>query len=300
MVWVDQIVEGILLGGYYALLACGLSFMFGVMRIINLAHGDLAVLGAFLVFAVANAFDLSPFVALIVVLPVMAAIGWALYRGVLERSLRAGMLVPLLSTFGLAIAIENILFEVSGADTRSLAPMIDTLAYDSWSINEDLSIGQLALLIFALAVVLLGGLHFFLARTPIGRAIRAVAEDADTAELVGINSRAVYGLAAGIAVATVGVAGALLAMRATFDPYSGPMQLIFAFEAVVIGGIGSLWGTLAGGIVLGIAQNICAQFHPQGFLLGGHLVFLAILGGRIAVSAYRGRRITRPAPAASP
>ncbi len=300
MVWVDQIVEGILLGGYYALLACGLSFMFGVMRIINLAHGDLAVLGAFLVFAVANAFDLSPFVALIVVLPVMAAIGWALYRGVLERSLRAGMLVPLLSTFGLAIAIENILFEVSGADTRSLAPMIDTLAYDSWSINEDLSIGQLALLIFALAVVLLGGLHFFLARTPIGRAIRAVAEDADTAELVGINSRAVYGLAAGIAVATVGLAGALLAMRATFDPYSGPMQLIFAFEAVVIGGIGSLWGTLAGGIVLGIAQNICAQFHPQGFLLGGHLVFLAILGGRIAISAYRGRRITRPAPAASP
>ena len=298
MVWVDQIVEGILLGGYYALLACGLSFMFGVMRIINLAHGDLAVLGAFLVFAVANTFDLSPFVALIVVLPVMAVVGWALCRGVLERSLRAGMLVPLLSTFGLAIAIENILFEVWGADTRSLAPMIDTLAYDSWSISEDLSISRLALLIFALAVVLLGGLHFFLARTPTGRAIRAVAEDADTAELVGINSRAVYGLAAGIAVATVGLAGTLLAMRATFDPYSGPMQLIFAFEAVVIGGIGSLWGTLAGGIVLGIAQNIGAQFHPQGFLLGGHLVFLAILGGRIAISAYHGRRITRPAPAA--
>lgn len=294
MTWIDQIIEGILLGGYYALLACGLSFMFGVMRIINLAHGDLAVLGAFLVFGAASVLDISPFITLIGVLPLMAVIGWALYRGVLERSLRAGMLVPLLSTFGLAIAVENILFEVSGADTRSLAPMIDTLAYDSWSITDELSIGRLAVLIFALAVILLGGLHLFLARTPMGRAIRAIAEDADTAELVGINSRAVYGVAAGIAVATVGLAGTLLAMRATFDPYSGPIQLIFAFEAVVIGGIGSLWGTLAGGIVLGIAQNIGAQLHPQGFLLGGHLTFLAILGGRILLSAFRQRRIVRP------
>jgi branched-chain amino acid transport system permease protein len=191
------------------------------------------------------------------------------------------MLVPLLSTFGLAIVVENLLFEAYGADTRSLAPMIGDLSFGSWAITDQFNIGYLAALIFALAVLLLGGLSLFLKHTPLGRAIRATAEDADTAELVGINSRAVYGIAAGISVATVALAGTLLAMRATFDPYSGPMQLIFAFESVVIGGIGSLWGTLLGGIILGMAQSIGAQFDPRWFLLTGHLVFLAILAARL-------------------
>ncbi len=289
MIWVTQLLNGILLGGYYALLACGLSFMFGVMRIINLAHGDLAILSACLVFLIANTTDISPFIALVVVLPLMGLVGWGLQRWMLERSLRAGMLVPLLTTFGLAIVIENGLFEYFGADTRSLAPYIGDFAYDSWAITGNFYIGYLAALIFVLAVVLLGGLKLFLTYTSLGRAIRATAEDADTAALVGINARAVYAAAAAIAVATAGLAGVFLAMRAVFTPYSGPEQLIFAFEAVVIGGIGSLSGTLVGGIVLGVAQTFGAQINPQGFLITGHVVFLVVLAGRLALTGLRGR-----------
>jgi branched-chain amino acid transport system permease protein len=289
VIWVNQILQGILLGGYYALLACGLSLMFGVMRIINLAHGDLAILGAFLVWVVADHAGISPFTALAVVLPVMGLLGWGLQRVMLERSLRSGMLVPLLSTFGLAIVIENLLFEKFGADIRSLGPSIGTLAYDSWTVTSQIYVGHLSVLIFVVAVCLLGGLQLFLARTPLGRALRATAEDPDTAELVGINSRAVYAIAAAIAIATVALAGAFLAMRSTFEPYAGPAQLIFAFEAVVIGGFGSLWGTLVGGIVLGVSQNVGAQINPQWFYISGHLVFLTILAARLLLTGLAGR-----------
>jgi len=285
VIWVNQVVTGVLLGGYYALLASGLSLMFGVMRIINLAHGDLAILGAFFTFLVAGDTGWSPFLALVVVLPGMAVIGWALQRTMFERSLRSGVLVPLLTTFGLAIVIENLLFEKYGADTRSLGPQIGNLAFDSWQITGQIFVGHLSALIFAVAVGVLGLLHLILRRTSIGRALRATAEDADTAELVGVNSRAVYGIAAGISVAIAGLAGVFLAMRSSYDPYSGPLQLIFAFEAVVIGGIGSLWGTLVGGIVLGVAQNIGAQLNPEWQILAGHVVFLAILAARLVLTA---------------
>jgi branched-chain amino acid transport system permease protein len=281
MIWINQILQGVLLGGYYALVACGLSFMFSVMGIINIAHGSFAILAAFGLFVLADRFGLSPFYGLILIVPAMAALGWALQRLVLERSARAGVLVPILSTFGLSIVIDNLLFEQFGADTRSLAPYIGSFSYDSWSLTDEIDIGQLSVLIFAAAVVLLGGLQLFLTRTALGRAIRATAEDADTVGLVGVNARLVNATAAAIAMATVGLAGAALAMRATFDPYAGAPQLIFAFEAAVIGGAGSLWGTLIGGIVLGVAQNIGAQLNPQGFFIAGHAIFLVILFGRL-------------------
>jgi branched-chain amino acid transport system permease protein len=232
-------------------------------------------------------------VALIAVLPLMAVLGWLLQRGILERSARSGTLVPILSTFGLAIVLENLLFEQFGADTRSLAPFIGDLSYDSWTITDDIYLGKLAVLTFAVAVALLGGLQLFLTLTPLGRSIRATAEDPDTAELVGVNSRAVNAVAAAIALVTVGLAGMFLAMRATFDPYTGPTQLIFAFEAAVIGGTGSLWGTLAGGVILGVAQNLGAQIHPQGFLIAGHSVFLVILFLRLYVTGFAFRTFWR-------
>lgn len=298
MIWVNQIIQGVLLGGYYALIACGLSFMFSVMGIINIAHGSFAVLAAFALFVLADQFGVSPFLGLAIVIPAMAAIGWALQRLVLERSARAGILVPILSTFGLSIVIDNLLFEQFGADTRSLAPYIGSFSYDSWSLTDDIDIGQLSALIFATAVVVLGGLQLFLSRTALGRAIRATAEDPDTVGLVGINARFVNAAAAAIAMATVGLAGAALAMRATFDPYAGPPQLIFAFEAAVIGGAGSLWGTLIGGIVLGVAQNIGAQINPQGFFIAGHAIFLIILFARVFRSggvAWFRKSLRRPA-----
>jgi branched-chain amino acid transport system permease protein len=282
--FINTVIQGVLLGGYYAMIACGLSFMLGVMKIINLAHGSLAIVAAFAFFLLAQYWGINPFLALLLVLPTMAAVGWFLQRGILEQSARSGALVPILSTFGLAIVIDNTLFEYFGADTRSLAPFIGSLSYDSWSLTDDIYVGQLAVVTFVAAVVLLGGLQVFLTYTAIGRAIRATAEDPDTVELVGVNSRAVNAISAAIALVTVGIAGMFLAMRATFDPYAGPLQLIFAFEAAVIGGAGSLWGTLLGGIVLGLAQTLGAQVHPQGFLITGHAVFLIILFGRRYVS----------------
>jgi branched-chain amino acid transport system permease protein len=285
VIWLNQILQGVLLGGYYALIACGLSLMFGVMRIINLAHGDLAVLAAFLVWLITDQVGLPLLPALVLALAAMAVVGAALQRLVLERSLRAGFLVPLLSTFGLSIVIENLLFASFGADTRSLAPAIGSLAYDSWSIGDEIYVGRLSVLIFAAAVLLLAGLQLLLSRTALGRALRATAENPDIAELVGINSRGIYTAAAALAVVTAAIGGMLLGMRATFAPYAGPSQLIFAFEAVVIGGTNSLWGTLIGGIVLGVAQNIGAQLDPHGFLIAGHLVFLLGLAARLAWGA---------------
>jgi len=281
MIFFNQLLQGVFLGGYYALLACSLSFLFGVMRIVNLAHGSIVIVSAFLLFVLADRFAISPFLALLAVVPAMAALGWLLQRAVFDRSLRAGPLVPLLATFGLAIVLDNGLFETFGADTRSLSPYIGDLSYDSWTLSDDISIGQLDVLILAAAVAMLGALHLLLTRTRLGRAIRATAEDPDTVGLIGIDARAVYALATAIALALAAVAGAFLAMRASFDPYSGGAQLIFAFEAVVIGGFGSLWGTLWGGIVLGVAQNIGAAIDPSGFFIAGHVTFLAVLVGRV-------------------
>ncbi len=299
MIWVNQVIQGVLLGGYYALLACGLSFMYGVLRVINLAHGSLAVAAAFLIWALADRLGLNPFLGLAIALPLMAAAGLALHRLVLARSVRAGVLVPLLATFGLAVVIDNSLFQGFGADTRSLAPFFDTLAYDSWLLPGGIAVGQLPVGILAAAVLVLGGLLLLLGRTSMGRRIRAAAEDPDTAELVGVDSRAVYGAAVALAMITVALAGAALALRATFDPYAGPLQLIFAFEAAVIGGAGSLWGTLLGGVALGIAQSIGAQLSPRGFLIAGHAVFLVILLARLYAGAGL-RRVLSAAREAAP
>ncbi len=280
MSWLNQILQGVLLGGYYALLACGLSFMFGVMRIINLAHGSLTVVAAYGVFLLADRLEWHPFVGMLVAIPAMALLGWVLHRLVLERSARAGELVPILATFGLAVVIDNSLFSGFGADTRSLAPYVDSLAYDGLEVGP-LTFGHLSLLTFAVAVLLLGGLHLMLAHTGLGRRIRAVADDPATAQLVGVNALKVNAAAAAIAMGTVAIAGTFLAMRATVDPYAGAPQLIFAFEAVMIGGVGSLWGTLIGGVALGVAQSLGAQVHSQGFLIAGHILFLLVLGGRL-------------------
>jgi len=293
VIFLNQLLQGVFLGGYYALIACSLSFLFGVMRIVNLAHGSIVVLSAFLLFVLADRFELSPWLALVLVVPAMAGLGWLLQRLVLDRSLRGGALVPLLATFGLAIVLDNALFETFGADTRSLAPAIGELSYDSWTLTDDISIGKLDVLILASAVALLGALDLLLTRTRIGRAIRATAEDPATVGLIGIDARAVYAMATALALAMAAVAGAFLAMRATFDPYTGGAQLIFAFEAVVIGGFGSLWGTLGGGIVLGVAQNIGAAIDPSGFFIAGHVTFLVVLVGRVAAGGDVLRRLVR-------
>jgi branched-chain amino acid transport system permease protein len=280
---INSIIQGILLGGYYALIACGISFMFSVMRIINLAHGSFAVLAAYALWVLADRAGLPLVACMAIVFPAMAVVGWLLQRFLLERSNRGGSLLPILTTFGLAIVLDNLMFEQFGADTRSLAPYIGTLSYDAIELPGEYYVGTLSVLTFAVAVVLLGGLQAMLSWTPLGRAIRAVAEDPDTAGLVGINARAVNAMAAALALIAVGVAGTFLGMRATFDAYAGAPQLLFAFEAAVIGGNGSVWGTLIGGVILGVAQTVGAQIAPQGFLIAGQVVFLAVLFARLLI-----------------
>jgi len=276
--WVNAVVQGIMLGGFYALIACGLSLMFGLMRIINLAHGDLAVLGAYLTYLLLEHWNTSPFLAILPVIPVMLLIGYVLQRVLLERSLRSGLLVPLLTTFGLSIVIQNLLDQGFSVDDRSLGAQAGSIATSSWQITSQLSIPAIGVLTLGLAIVIYGGLQIFLSKTRSGRQMRATAADPDTAELVGINSRAVYARATAIAVAIAAIGGVFLAIRSSFSPYTGPTYLIFAFEAVVIGGLGSsLWATLAGGIVLGIAQTIGGQINTEYPVLAGHIVFLAVL-----------------------
>ena len=275
MTWLNAVVHGILLGGFYALLAAGLSLMFGVMRIINLAHGSLALLGAYMVFLLTEHVHISAYLALVPVLPGALIVGYVLQGTLLDRSLRAGELVPLLTTFGLLIVIANLLQYFFSPDVHSLDS--GRIGTANWRISSSLTIPWFDVLILGIAVFVLGSLHLLLRRTQLGRELRATAADPDTAELVGVNARAVYATATAIAVATAALAGVFYAMRSSFDPFSGPTQLIYAFEAVVIGGIGSLWGTLAGGIVLGVAQTVSAQIDVQYFALGGHIVFLVAL-----------------------
>lgn len=277
----NQIVQGVLLGGYYALIACGLSFMFSVMRIINLAHGSLAICAAYLIFVLSGRAHLPIWLCFIIAVMVMAVVGWLLQRLILDRSARGGQLLPILSTFGLSMAIDNSLFEQFGANTKSLANSIGDLSWDSWQLPGGLYLGKLPVIIFVVAVLMLAGLQLMLSYTRLGRAIRATAEDPDTAGLMGIDAAKVNAAAAAITLATVTVAGMFLAMRATFEPYAGATQLLFAFEAAVIGGAGSLWGTLIGGIILGVAQTLGASLHPLGFLIAGHVAFLVILLARL-------------------
>ena len=273
--WVDTVLQGLLLGGLYALFATGLSLIFGVMRIVNLAHGDLSILAAFLAVVAVESLGLDPFVALVLVAPLMAALGYLLQRLVLNRLLGQGILPPILVTFGLSIIIQTALLEIFSADSRRLNPGgIETA---SVALGGQLAVGWLPLITLAVAVAILLGLQGLIGRLSVGRAFRATSDDQETAELMGIDNRRLYGLAMALSLGIVAVAGVFLGIRTTFTFASGPDRLLFAFEAVIIGGLGSLWGTLVGGAVLGVAQTVGAKLSPGWGILTGHLVFLAVL-----------------------
>jgi branched-chain amino acid transport system permease protein len=267
-------VQGILLGGLYALFATGLSLIFGVMRLVNLAHGDFSILAAFLALVFVQAAGLNPLAALVLVAPLMAGLGWLLQRAALNRLLGRGLLPPVLVTFGLSIIIQNALLETFSADSRRLNPGgIETASMPLGPV----SVGWFPVLTLATAVLVLVALQLFISRTALGRAFRATADDRETAALMGIDHRRLYALAMALSLAIVAVAGIFLGIRTTFTFASGPDRLLFAFEAVIIGGLGSLWGTLIGGVILGVAQTVGAKLSPGWGVLTGHLVFLAVL-----------------------
>ncbi|MEL7093058.1 MAG: branched-chain amino acid ABC transporter permease [Pseudomonadota bacterium] len=274
MIWVDTVLQGILLGGLYALFAAGLSLVFGIMRLVNLAHGDLIVMGAYLILVLVTILGLPPFVALIVALPSMFGFGWLLQKYLLNRTLGDDILPPLLVTFGLSIVLQNALLEGFSADSQRLPT--DALTTASVAVGP-VNLGVMPLLTFASAVAVIVGLNQLFYRTSLGRAFRATSDDPVTASLMGIKPANIFATATGIALIIVTIAALYLGLRANFDPNIGPARLIYAFEAVIIGGLGSLWGTLFGGIIIGVAQTVGAAINPEWQILAGHLAFLAVL-----------------------
>jgi branched-chain amino acid transport system permease protein len=277
-VWLNVILQGVLIGGLYAMFAAGLSLIFGVMRLVNIAHGDLIVLAAYLALVVTQTIGVDPLVSLMLVIPLMALIGYALQRGLLNFTLGEDILPPLLVTFGLSIIIQNGLLELFTADSRKL--IAGPIEVQTVQIAQGIWIGALPLIQFLVAVAVIAGLQTLFYKSALGRAFRATSDDQSVAQLMGLDTRHVFGMAMALSLAVVGIAGVFLAIRANFDPAIGPARLIFGFEAVIIGGLGSLWGTLAGGVILGVSQAIGAQIDPGWQLLAGHLVFLAILALR--------------------
>jgi branched-chain amino acid transport system permease protein len=271
---IEIAVNGVLLGALYALFGLGLSLAFGVMKTINLAHGDLIVLAAFLALAGTGLAGVNPFLCLLFVVPAMAAIGYLLQRTILNQLLGQGLLAPLLVTFGLSIIVQNALQEAFSADTRSL--QAGAIGHAVLAVGP-VSLGAFPLLIGTVSLAVYALTHLALGRTRAGRVLRAVADDPATARLMGVDDRRAYALAMAAVLALVAVAGVFYGMRTPFSPSAGPERLLFAFEAVVMGGLGSIWGTFAGGVTLGLAQVLGQQLHTGLGQLAGHLAFFAVL-----------------------
>ena len=277
MAWVNAIIQGILTGGLYALFACGLSLMFGVMKVVNLAHGDLAVIAGYIAIGIIAATHLPVLWSFVIVAPVMAVLGYGLQRTLIQSALNRGVLTTLIVTLGLSIVIENGLLQFFTANTRGIGAGM-SLVTGSFSVGSQIQIAWLLVAIFAVAVVVLLGLQYFLSASKYGRLIRATADDQEAVQLVGADYRHVFGIAAALALCTVALGGIAYGMYSDLNPTAGTDTiLLFAFVAVVIGGLGSLWGTLLGGIVLGVAQQIGAQINISDEILAGYLLFLVVL-----------------------
>lgn len=286
MIWLNVVVQGVLIGGFYALFACGLSLMFGVLRVINLAHGDMAVVAGYVAVFLVPHFHLPEVWSFLVVVPIFALLGYILQRTLIQKSIDRDPFTTLLVTFGLSVVIENLLLEIYSANGQSVN--IGSLISQSWHPASIIYVSYVSLVVLGVAVLVLFLLQVFLSKTGTGRLIRAVADDREAAQLSGANYRHIFGIAAALAFATVALAGIAYGTMTQFAPTSGGVNLLFAFEAVVIGGIGSLWGTLVGGIALGIAQQFGAHFNPQYQILAGNLLFLLVLA--VKPQGFFGRR----------
>jgi branched-chain amino acid transport system permease protein len=277
MQWFDALVQGILLGGMYAQYALGMALMFGVMRIVNISHGDLVILLSLVGISIATTWGLGPLPVLIILVPLAVLMGWVLQKAVLNKVVGSDPLPSLIATFGLSIALQNLMLQIWSANSRSLPGH----GIESQSIElGGIYVGVLPLIVLAVATALTGGLDLMLKRTRFGRALRAASADVEAAAMTGINPRAIYAMATAVAVGILGFAAVFQALRSTVAPADGPAQLIYAFEAVIIGGMGAIWGAFIGSMVLGISQAIGFRIDPGFGVLAGHIVFLIVLATR--------------------
>jgi branched-chain amino acid transport system permease protein len=271
----DAVIQGVLLGGLYALFAIGLSLIFGIMRLVNLAHGDLIVLAAYIILALVHSLGIGAFAAALIAAPLMFVVGFLLQYVVLNRTLGRDILPPLLVTFGLSIILQNGLLEAFSADSQRLNA--GALEVSSIALGGGLAVGVMPLLVLLSAIAVIFVLSIVFYWLPLGRAFRATSDDPEVAQLMGIDNRRIFAVAMGVAMVVTTIAALYLGIRANFDPAIGPARLLYAFEAVIIGGLGSLWGTLAGGIIIGVAQTLGAHVNPEWQILAGHLAFLVVL-----------------------
>ncbi len=272
---IDTIIQGVLLGGLYALFAIGLSITYGVMRVVNIAHGDFLVLASYLALWPVADLDMNPFVAILPIVVLMFCIGYAVQRVILNRTMGPNFLAPMLATFGMSIILRNGLQQIYHSDSRSF--QIGALGTNSIHLGDTIAVGEFPLVVFVVAVILTFATSLLFSRTRVGVALRATSDDAETAGLMGIRAKRTYAIALGLSFALLAVGGIFAGIRTTFTPESGPASLLYAFEAVVIGGMGSLWGTFAGAVILGVAQGVGAKLGAGFGILTGHLVFLAVL-----------------------
>ena len=272
--WMDTLIQGVLLGGFFALSGLGLSLSFGIMRIVNIAHGDFLVVAAYLCMVIFNMTGINPFIAMIGVTILMFLFGYGLQKTILNKGIDGGELSPLLITFGLSIILHNVLQEVFSADAKSL----DVGAFEVASLNiGQIYIGWLPFSILITTLIIYFILHQIMEATQFGRIVRATVDDAEIASLMGIDTKKINCLGMGLSMAVVGIAGTLFGIKSSFFPMAGGLQLLFAFEAVIIGGMGSIWGTLIGGIALGIAQSIGYHIGTGWGEFSGHLIFFLFL-----------------------
>ncbi len=274
MEWINAVVQGVLLGGLYALFAAGLSLIFGVMRLVNIAHGDLIIAVAYMAYFTIQFLGIGPFQSLLIVVPAAAMFGYVLQRGLLNWTL-GDDLPPLLVTLGISVIIQNVLLMAFTADSRKLDG--GSLEVASWKFIEGLQVGVLPVIQFASAVAVIGALQLLFYNTAIGRSFRATSDDQDVAQLMGIETRHVFALAMALSLAVVAVAAIFIGVVKSFNPFVGPSLLIYGFEAIVIGGLGSLWGTLVGGVVLGVAQSIGGHINLGFPIIAGHVALFAVL-----------------------
>jgi branched-chain amino acid transport system permease protein len=273
MMWLETVINGVLYGGLYGLLGVGLALIVGVMRVVNLSHGEFIVLSAFIGVSLTGLFPwLYPLALLVPVALIAFVLGFGLQAVLVNRVVtRPDPFAAILLTFGVAVVMRNLMVEIFGADPRNIPA--GRLAHASVAIGG-LSVGVLPILILALSVALFTTLQLILTRTRFGRIVRATADNRDVVRLMGVNPGRVYNVVMGLALALASVAGMLLAMRASFTPYSGVERLLIAFEVVVLGGLGTFWGAMVGGIVLGVAELVGLRLDPNAGPLYAHLLFL--------------------------
>ena len=271
----EPLINGILLGGLYSVIGIGLSMIFGIMRQVNLAHGELMILSSYLGLVFLQLLGLHPLLTLFLVLPATFILGYLIQTFLFNRVLEKGMEPFLMISFGLSIILQNVLLLTFTPDARSLKTDLVIQSVDVYGLFH---VPVIYLIDFTGSLLVIGLLHLFMKRTYLGWAIRASADDLSASKLMGIHTRRIYAMAMGIATATAAISGVLVGMTFTFYPHSGTQYLIIAFGVVIIGGMGSLLGTFLGGLILGIAQLVGAQLLGPGFqLLGGYLILLIVL-----------------------